>query len=179
MFRQASSIDCQPYTAPSTLLSSFQVPLLYSMILLQLCLLVSPNCSAQHAHAGCVLLTLSPIRLTLVQGGFAAINRKLRREIRLVLEHMSEQFSGDLSELTSQLRDRDAQEPGQKIGFLLYGVIVMIWVCRVIVGYHRSIMGRCKGWHPNYGDTRPGVLASFCVGCLSFVAGYRWKVIGL
>ena len=43
-------------------------------------------------------------------GGFAAINRKLRGEINLVLEHMSERFTDDLTALTSQLHERDVQD---------------------------------------------------------------------
>ncbi|CAE7881131.1 SVEP1 [Symbiodinium microadriaticum] len=43
-------------------------------------------------------------------GGFVAINRKLRGEINLVLEQMSERFANDLTALTSQLHERDVQD---------------------------------------------------------------------
>ena len=39
-----------------------------------------------------------------------AINRKLRGEINLVLEQMSERFANDLTALTSQLHERDVQD---------------------------------------------------------------------
>ena len=43
-------------------------------------------------------------------GGFVAINRKLLGEINLVLENMLERFTDDLTTLTSQLHERDAQD---------------------------------------------------------------------
>ncbi|CAK9020565.1 unnamed protein product [Durusdinium trenchii] len=63
---------------------------------------------------GQALLSASPschdtMKVRAQEGGFPAINNKLRSEICQVLEQMASTFNSDLSELTQQLRQRNAE----------------------------------------------------------------------